>query len=340
MRLNTLLKSQQLIFLVASLFFGLLTLWIFGDLASPILISIVLAVLFRPVNTYFTKIGIPRKISVFITFLIVMLLASAFLLLFVPLFINETEAFIEDIPSLLFILEPVTQALGSLNAPIESIESAQSLLSDLSGFLTGAISFGVSRAQETANLFLGLILVPIFLFFWLWDTETLSNGFSRFVPKKRKFLSKVWNEANVNFQNYFKGKFIEVFIVAIFGSLLFYFLGLNSPILLGTTLGLSQLIPFFGPVFMTIPILIISLAQFGLDPYVIVILIAFGILQFIDGNIFLPFLMSGVVKLPAVVVLLSVFFFGAIFGIWGVFFSVPLASFVKSILDNWKYIDS
>ena len=61
MRLNTLFKSQQLIFLVASLFFGLLTLWIFGDLASPILISIVLAVLFRPVNTYFTKIGIPRN---------------------------------------------------------------------------------------------------------------------------------------------------------------------------------------------------------------------------------------------------------------------------------------
>lgn len=340
MRFNTLFKSQQLIFLLTLISFGLITIWIFGDLASPILISIVLAVLFRPVNTYFTKIGIPRKISVFITFFIVMLLVSAFLLLFVPLFINETEAFIEDIPSLLFILEPVAQALGSLNAPIESIESAQSLLSDLSGFLTGAISFGVSRVQETANLFLGLILVPIFLFFWLWDTETLSNGFSRFVPKKRKFLSKVWNEANENFQNYFKGKFIEVFIVAIFGSLLFYFLGLNSPILLGTTLGLSQLIPFFGPVFMTIPILIISLAQFGLDPYVIIILLAFGILQFIDGNIFLPFLMSGVVKLPAVLVLLSVFFFGAIFGIWGVFFSVPLASFIKSILDNWKYIDS
>ena len=340
MKLNNLVKNQQIMFLLSVLLVGFFALWVLGDLSAPILTSIVLAFLFRPMHVYFTKIGIPRKISVFITFLIVMLLASAFLLLFVPLFINETEAFIEDIPSLLFILEPVTQALGSLNAPIESIESAQSLLSDLSGFLTGAISFGISRAQETANLFLGLILVPIFLFFWLWDTETLSNGFSRFVPKKRKFLSKVWNEANVNFQNYFKGKFIEVFIVAIFGSLLFYFLGLNSPILLGTTLGLSQLIPFFGPVFMTIPILIISLAQFGLDPYVIVILIAFGILQFIDGNIFLPFLMSGVVKLPAVVVLLSVFFFGAIFGIWGVFFSVPLASFVKSILDNWKYIDS
>lgn len=58
------------------------------------------------------------------------------------------------------------------------------------------------------------------------------------------------------------------------------------------------------------------------------------------GNIFLPFLMSGVVKLPAVIVLMSVFFFGALFGIWGVFFSVPLASFFKSLLDNWKLIDT
>ena len=63
-------------------------------------------------------------------------------------------------------------------------------------------------------------------------------------------------------------------------------------------------------------------------------------LQNIDGNIFFPFLMSGVVKLPAVVVLLSVFFFGALFGIWGVFFAVPLASFIKSLMDNWKLADS
>ena len=185
MRLNTLFKSQQLIFLVASLFFGLLTLWIFGDLASPILISIVLAVLFRPVNTYFTKIGIPRKISVFITFLIVMLLASAFLLLFVPLFINETEAFIEDIPSLLFILEPVTQALGSLNAPIESIESAQSLLSDLSGFLTGAISFGISRAQETANLFWADFSSNFFIFLALGYRNVIKRLFKICTEKKK-----------------------------------------------------------------------------------------------------------------------------------------------------------
>ena len=71
---------------------------------------------------------------------------------------------------------------------------------DISGFLSEAVVFGISRIQDTASLLLGIILVPIFLFFWLWDTDTLSKGFSNIVPRKRKFLSKVWNETNLNFQ--------------------------------------------------------------------------------------------------------------------------------------------
>lgn len=118
-------------------------------------------------------------------------------------------------------------------------------------------------------------------------------------------------------------------------------LNLTSEIDVAFTNAWRQLLmDFWRPVFMTVPILIVSLAQFGLDPWVLVILFSFAVLQFIDGNIFLPFLMSGVVKLPAVIVLMSVFFFGALFGIWGVFFSVPLASFFKSLMDNWKLIDS
>ena len=340
MRLNNLLKNQQFIFLSTILAVGFFSLWVVGDLTSFILTSIVLAFLFRPIHVYFTKIGVPRRISVFITFLIAILIAFLFLILFIPLFINEAQRYIAEIPSFSFLQEPLRDFLGQINAPIESIEGAQSLLSDISGIAADALSFGLSRIQETWNLFLGITLVPIFLFFWLWDTDTLSSGFSTLVPKKRKFLVRVWNETNDNVQNYFKGKFIEVLVVGVVGSLMFWALGLDSPVLVGTTLGLSQLIPFFGPVFMTFPILAVSLAQFGFEPYVLVIFFAFVVLQFIDGNIFLPILMAGVVKLPAVVVLLSVFFFGAIFGIWGIFFAVPLSSFIKSLMDNWKFIDS
>ena len=340
MKINNLIKNQQFMFLAIVLVTGFMSLWVVGDLSTPILTSIVLALLFRPMQVYFTKIGLPEKFSVFVTFLIVVLLAILFFLIFIPLFINEANRYWNELPNLVVIAEPLLELLGQYNAPNESIEGAQSFLSEIAGFASEALSFSISRLQDTANLLLTLILVPIFLFFWLWDTDTLSSGFSKLVPKKRKFLVKVWNETNTNFQSYFKAKFVEVFVVALSGSLMFWALGLNSPVLLGVSFGLSQLIPFFGPVFMTFPVLIVSLAQFGLDPYVIVILLFYALLQNIDGNIFLPFLMSGVVKLPAVVVLLSVFLFGAIFGIWGVFFAVPIASFIKSLMDNWKYIDS
>ena len=340
MRLINLFKSQQLMFLFTVLTIGFFSLWVVGDLSSFILTSIVLAFLFRPVHVYFTKIGIPKGISVVTTFLIVVLIAFLFLLLFIPLFISEAQRYITELPSFSFLQGPLRDFLAQINAPIESIDGAQSLLSNITGLAGDAVSFGLSRIQETWNLFLGITLVPIFLFFWLWDTDTLSSGFSTLVPKKRKFLVRVWNETNHNVQNYFKGKFIEVVVVGVVGSIMFWALGLDSPVLIGTILGLSQFIPFFGPVFMTFPILAVSLAQFGFDPYVLIIFFAFVVLQFIDGNIFLPILMSGVVKLPAVVVLLSVFFFGAIFGIWGIFFAVPLSSFIKSIMDNWKFVDS
>ena len=340
MRLNNLLKNQQLTFLFTVLAVGFFSLWVVGDLSSFILTSIVLAFLFRPVHVYFTKIGIPKGISVVTTFLIVVLIAFLFLLLFIPLLISEAQRYITELPSFSFLQGPLRDFLAQINAPIESIDGAQSLLSNITGLAGDAVSFGLSRIQETWNLFLGITLVPIFLFFWLWDTDTLSSGFSTLVPKKRKFLVRVWNETNHNVQNYFKGKFIEVVVVGVVGSIMFWALGLDSPVLIGTILGLSQFIPFFGPVFMTFPILAVSLAQFGFDPYVLIIFFAFVVLQFIDGNIFLPILMSGVVKLPAVVVLLSVFFFGAIFGIWGIFFAVPLSSFIKSIMDNWKFVDS
>lgn len=340
MKINSLIKNQQLMFLITVVAFGFFSLWVIGDYSSSILLSIVLAFLFRPLLIYLVQIGLPRNISVVITFVISLLAGVGFFLIFIPLFINEAQRYIQAIPNLQAVIEPVNNFFRDLNIPVDSLESVQSVISNFAGFLTNTISFGFSTVQDTANLFVGLLLVPVFLFFWLWDTETLSSGFSKLVPKKRKFLSKVWSETNTYFQDYFKGKFIEVLVVTVFGSLMFYLLGLNSPMLLGVTLGLSQLVPFFGPLFMTIPILIASLAQFGIDPWVLVILFAFAVLQFVDGNIFLPFLMSEVVKLPAIIALLSVFFFGAIFGIWGVFFSIPLASFIKSLLDNWKYIDS
>ena len=121
---------------------------------------------------------------------------------------------------------------------------------------------------------------------------------------------------------------------------MFWALGLNSPVLLGVSFGLSQLIPFFGPVFMTFPVLIVSLAQFGLDPYVIVILLFYALLQNIDGNIFLPFLMSGVVEVTSCSSFAYLYFFWSYFLEYGASFCSANCKLYKISMDNWKYVDS
>ena len=83
MKLNNLLKNQQFMFMAMVLLGGFFSLWVVGDLSTPILTSIVLALLFRPMQVYFTKIGVPERLSVFITFFTAVSLATLFLLIFI-----------------------------------------------------------------------------------------------------------------------------------------------------------------------------------------------------------------------------------------------------------------
>ena len=152
MKLNNLLKNQQFMFMAMVLLGGFFSLWVVGDLSTPILTSIVLALLFRPMQVYFTKIGVPERLSVFITFFTAVSLATLFLLIFIPLFINEANRYLSELPSLAVIAEPITDLLGDIT-PQMSLLSAQSFLSEITGFATDAVSFGISRLQDTANLF-------------------------------------------------------------------------------------------------------------------------------------------------------------------------------------------
>ena len=86
--------------------------------------------------------------------------------------------------------------------------------------------------------------------------------------------------------------------------------------------------------FATIPVVVVALLQFGIgfDFYMIV---GLYLLFALDGNLLVPILFSDAVKLHPVVIMLAVFVFGGIFGFWGAFFSIPLATFIKAIWNSW-----
>jgi putative permease len=112
-------------------------------------------------------------------------------------------------------------------------------------------------------------------------------------------------------------------------------MGLNFSMLLGFLVGISVLVPYVGAVVMTFPVALVAYFQFGWSGDLAWIIVAYGIIQALDGNVLVPLLFSEVVNLHPIAIIVAVLFFGGIWGFWGVFFAIPLAILFQAVLKAW-----
>ena len=115
----------------------------------------------------------------------------------------------------------------------------------------------------------------------------------------------------------------------------FTWLGLNYAALLALLVGLSVIIPYIGAFLITIPILMVAFFQWGLGGEFYVVMGVYIVIQILDGNVLVPLLFSEAVNLHPVAIIIAVLFFGGIWGLWGVFFAIPLATLIKAVINAW-----
>ena len=149
-------------------------------------------------------------------------------------------------------------------------------------------------------------------------------------------LNKVWVEMDSQLSNYARGKAIEIGIVGSTAAIIiFMYFGLEYVALLSVLVGFSVLIPYLGAFIVTLPVAAVGLLQFGLSFDFWLLMGAYLVLQILDGNLLVPILFSDAVKLHPVIIMLAVFVFGGMFGFWGVFFAIPIATLIKAIWNSW-----
>lgn len=135
--------------------------------------------------------------------------------------------------------------------------------------------------------------------------------------------------------NYIRGKVIEIFIVGSVTYVTFAILGVHYAALLAIMVGLSVLVPYIGASVVTLPIGLIGFFQWGWSSDFLYLMIAYGVIQALDGNVLVPLLFSEAVNLHPISIIVAVLIFGAIWGVWGVFFAIPLATLVKAVGNAW-----
>ena len=180
-----------------------------------------------------------------------------------------------------------------------------------------------------------MVLVPLLVFFFLKDGNQMLHWVGSLLPKERPVMNKIFAEMNQQIANYVRGKAIEIAVVGVTSYICFTILGLDFAILLGLAVGLSVVIPYIGAVVVTIPVLLIGFFQWGWGYELLYLTIVYLVIQGLDGNVLVPLLFSEAVKLHPVAIILSVLVFGGLWGFWGVFFAIPLATLVKAISNAW-----
>jgi len=329
--------SVTLLFLLVAL---MALFYFFGSLIVPVLVALVIAYLLDWPVAHLERLGLRR----FTATIFVMLAFTGLMLTLIvgmgPVLWQQASNLLQESPHMIekgkyFLLHLPEQYPSLINA-----EQVQSVVMSVEGkvieFGQVALSASLTSLKDVAAWLIYLILVPLLVFFMLKDKLELTQSVAKLVPKQRRLILQVWHEMNQQIMNYIRGKVFEILIVGSVSFIAFTILDLRYAALLGVLVGFSVLIPFVGAALVTIPVAAVALFQFGVETQFWTILIVYGIIQALDGNVLVPLLFSEAVDLNPVFIIVAVLFFGGLWGFWGVFFAIPLASLVKALINAWS----
>jgi putative permease len=331
------LANEEMLALLIIMIAVVLSFVYIPSVMAPLLVSIVLTFLMQGAVTHLEKWRVPRIMAVSLLVMLLILSVLLMCVIFLPVLWDQLERFISELPNMINHIEAqlsilpdrypqwiTHDQLADFNAAIQN---------ELAGWGKGVVSFSFSKISNLFSWVLYAFLVPMLVFFFLKDKELILGWLSTFLPKKRPILKSLSDEMDQQITNYIRGKMIEIFVVGVICFIFLSFLNMKYGILLSVLTGISVLVPFVGAAVIGIVVVVLGLIQFGLTQDFLYLFFGYGLLQVLDGNVLVPLLFSEVVNLHPVAIILAVFLFGALWGIWGVFFSIPLAIFIKALLS-------
>ncbi len=332
-------SDEEAVILFIMLVLGFAAVIWLGRMLAPFFTSLVLAFLLQGAVNLLTRRHIPENVAVGIVFLgfISVMLALAFLL--VPLLWNQMVNLVQETPKMVYSgqqwLEDMQTRYPNLITPDQIQSWLSAITREFNLYGQRALSLSIASLGNVIGLIVYLVLVPILIFFMLKDRQKLVGFMLSMLPEKRGLMSRIWNEMDDQIANYVRGKVVEIIIVGSVAFVTFSLFGLPYSALLAVLVGFSVLVPFIGAAVATLPVAAVAGFHFGLTDSFAYVLLAYGVIQALDGNVLVPVLFSEAVNLHPVSIILAVLFFGGIWGFWGIFFAIPLATLLKALVTAW-----
>lgn len=332
-------SDPQVVILGLFLVFGFgIVIWL-GTWLAPMFASIVIAYLLEAVVARLQKIGMPRLPAVIVVFLLFITLLLFLFFGLVPLVSRQLTQLVQQFPAYITtgqeLLRQLPEAYPELISAAQIEDLIKQLGQEVAGLGQQVLGWSLASVGSIIGLVVYLVLVPVLVFFFLKDSDLMIGWIAARLPQERTLANRVWTESETQIANYVRGKVAEIFIVGVVTYVTFLFLDLQYAALLATIVGFSVLVPYIGAAVATLPIAIVAYFQFGWGWDFGQVMIAYAIIQALDGNLLVPLMFSEVVNLHPVAIILAILVFGGLWGFWGIFFAIPLATLVKAVINAW-----
>lgn len=332
-------SNPQVVALGIVLIAGFALVMTVGDMLAPVLASVVLAYLLDGLVDALGRHGVRRSLAMTLVFLafLAALLFTVFGIL--PRLSDQLTQLIQQFPEMVArgheALRTLLEKYPNFISEEQMSQLFAALRTELGGLGQRVLSWSVASLMGFMIVLVYMILVPMLVFFFLKDKTEILDWVSGYLPRERALSALVWQDVDRQLGNYVRGKAWEIVVVGVASYVTFRLMGLQYAVLLATLVGLSVIIPYIGALVVTFPVVLIAYFQWGWGGDFAWLVMAYLIIQALDGYVLVPLLFSEVVNLHPIAIIVAVLLFGGLWGFWGVFFAIPLATLVQAVLKAW-----
>ncbi len=303
---------------------------------SPFIFAVLLAYLLSPFVDALQRKKVPRVLAILLMYSLVIFLVIMFGAFVIPTIVEEVNALVKQLPDLVLkvqnIILDLQDQFSKINLPQSVLESIQGNLTSLQNYLLGLLN-GVPQAIfGFLSKSVTIILIPILAFYMLKDVEHIKRGLISLVPaKQRTRVVALFGGIDDTLGAWIRGQLTVGFIVGFLTVIGLEIVGMDFSLMLGTITGVTNIIPYFGPIIGGAPALALALLRSpAMALRVVAVLV---VAQQIESNFITPQVLGKQLGLHPLVIIFALLLGAQFSGLAGLIFAVPVAAVIKVVVE-------
>lgn len=312
---------------------------ILGKVLVPFMIAGFIIYLVHPIVEKMESKNIPRSLSVLFIFSIILISLIITIMKGTPYLLREGEAFLEQLPEM---AKTYREIIGSIYQQISYFpETFQSQINQWIHKGEATIAESVeelgSVLMKGLDWILLLFVIPFIVFYGLKDYPFLQKTVWFITPKKmRKKGKELIKELDQTLGSYIRGQIIVSLVVGFLSWLGFWIVDMPYAVLLAIFIGLMNIIPYFGPILGSVPVVLLSLTE-SIHLMILGLVIVF-IVQIVEGNVLSPVIIGKSIHTHPLLIIFVLILGSEIAGIIGLILAVPILAIIKVLILHWRKI--